>query len=187
MSVTRVLYLRKPWNQLSISSKSRVCDFVLAWLALEGERILLTMPRREGRRLWRVERDSSLLLDVDAVLGERRPSGAMNCESVSDNDFFLLDIERRIQDGDSLSMGEEGSVDIISSDMNMTGQSLSRWVAVSGQWAVVAQRLVMCRVESMEPWALTVTTGPFCLAVSVGMLPLWTAPLQGVSSHMSGG
>lgn len=79
---------------------------MLATLALDGERILFTMPRREGRRPDRAMFELSLLLDVDTVLGDRRPFPVVGRESVSCTDFFRRGIERRIHDGDNLSAGD---------------------------------------------------------------------------------
>lgn len=74
------------------------------------------MPRSEGLRLERAMRESSLLLVVDAVLGDRSPFDVPGRELVSCAEFCRRSVDRRIHDGDSLLI-DVGSVDIMTSDM----------------------------------------------------------------------
>jgi hypothetical protein len=93
------------------------CDLLLAILALDEERSLLTISRTEPRRpdmLERGERDSSLLLRVGS--GARKPFAVVGLVSFC-GDVERRDKGRRIQDGDSLSRAEGLSVDMMSSDM----------------------------------------------------------------------
>ena len=91
-------------------------------LALDAERILPTMLRSEARRLGLVDSvdgDSSLLseMDAEADRGDRRPLDVVGLEFGSEPDL-RLELERRFQSGDNLSIGEVGaSVDMTISDM----------------------------------------------------------------------
>ena len=117
--LTSWLYFRNPKNQFSISLKSASCDLLLARLAFDGERNLLTNPITEPRRpdeLERGDREPSLLLDVCAGSGASRPFAVAGRDSFW-GDVDRRDIGRRNQEGDSRSRVEGGSVDMTSSDM----------------------------------------------------------------------
>ena len=89
-------------------------------LAFDGERSLCTISRTEPRRpdiLELGELSSSLLLDLDVGRGARKPFAVGGLESFFCGEFDLREIERRIQDGDNLSIVEGLSVDMTSSDI----------------------------------------------------------------------
>ncbi len=89
---------------------------MLAMLAIDGERSLLIIPRTEGRRPDLLERESSLLLDPEVDRCWRpEADGCLACASCTD--CLLGEMDRRIQDGDNLSIAEMGSVDMTSSDI----------------------------------------------------------------------
>lgn len=91
-------------------------------LAFDAERILPTMLRSEARRPGLAGSrgsDSSLLSerDVEAGRGDNNPLDVVGLEFVSEPDM-RPELERRIQNGDNLSIGEVGeSVDMTISDM----------------------------------------------------------------------
>lgn len=83
------------------------------------------MPRKDVCRidpLKCAERESSLLLDADVLRGNRSPFAVLGLEFTSCAALFPRDTERRIQDGDSLSMVGGAPGDKTSSDMEKYGK-----------------------------------------------------------------
>ena len=104
-----------------MSLKSAPWDFPPNELALEDERSRFTTPRNDdGLRglVDCVERDSSLLLLLGVGCGDSSALDVDGRDSDSCCDFFVHDMERRIQDGDNRSFDVALLVDMTSSDID---------------------------------------------------------------------
>jgi hypothetical protein len=108
--------------------KSASCDCAPNELALDDERSRFTTPRKEVRFPdWLELRDALLLLRLEVVGNESSPLEVDGRESESSAAFFLQDIERLIQDGESRSFDGVESVDMMSSDIWRIRKAAGAW------------------------------------------------------------
>jgi hypothetical protein len=111
--VTSWLYFWNPVDQSSTSLKFSSWFWSLGRLAFDTERIRFTIPRNV-RLPDLLDSRELLLLDLRDGCGE---SWLLDVVGLESGDFFRRESERLIHDGDNLSIAEDGSVDMTSSDI----------------------------------------------------------------------